>query len=94
MRFAVASRLVLFFGFEGLGDEFAIGFLEQNFNAAFGFLELFLAFAGELNAFFEEFHGIVESELGALEAADDFLEASEGLLEVGFPGRLGFFYGS
>ncbi len=53
------SRFGLPFGFEGLGNEFAIRFFEENFDAAFRLFELFLAFAGERHAFFEELHGIV-----------------------------------
>src|SRR5260370_28682295 len=36
--FALFSRL--FFGLEGLGGEFSIGLLQQNFDATFGFFEL------------------------------------------------------
>src|SRR5215472_9425382 len=76
------SRTRLRFGFEGLGGELAIRLLEQDLDTAFGFLELLLAFAGERHAFFKELHGIIERQLRALQAADNFLEASEGFFEV------------
>jgi hypothetical protein len=63
--------LALGFGIERFGGEFAVGFCKEDFYAAFGFFELLLAFAGEGYAFFEEFHGVVERELRAFEAADD-----------------------
>ena len=93
---AQSSRLGLLFGIEGLGGEFAVGFLQQNFDAAFGVFELLLAFAGERDTFFEEFHGVVERELRAFQAADDFFEASERFLEVGLfcrGGSAGFLTG-
>jgi len=83
----------LAFGIEGFGDDFAVGFAEKDFNFAFGFLELLLAFAGKSDAFFEEFHGVVERELRTFEFADDFLEAREAALEVGLFGGIGFFGG-
>jgi hypothetical protein len=87
------SRFALAFRVEGLGGNFAVGFFEEDFDAAFGLFELLLALAGKSDAFFEELHGIVERELGRLEAADDFLEASEGTLEIGLLGRFGLFGG-
>ena len=87
------SRFGLAFGVEGFGGEFAVGFFEEDFYAAFRFFELLLAFAGEDDAFFEELHGFVERKLGTFEAADDFFEAREGALKVGPLGRLGFFGG-
>jgi hypothetical protein len=77
------SSFVLGFGIEGFGGEFAVGLFEQDFHAAFGFFELFLAFAGEFNALFEKFHGVVEGKLRTFETADDFFEAGEGALEIG-----------
>src|SRR5262249_33981024 len=56
MRVVVRSSFVLFLGLERLGRQLAIGFLQQNFDAALGFLKLFLALAGKLHAFFEELH--------------------------------------
>jgi hypothetical protein len=88
---ASASGLGLAFGVEGLGGEFAVGFFQEDFDAAFGLFELLLAFAGKSDAFFEELHGIVERKLWAFEAADDLFEASEGTLEVGLLRRFGLF---
>jgi hypothetical protein len=76
MRERTVSRLVLAFGIERLGDEFAIGFFKEDFNAAFGLFELLLTFAGECDSLLEELHGVVQRELGAFEAADDLLETS------------------
>jgi hypothetical protein len=87
------SRLALAFRVEGFSGNFAVGFFEEDFHAAFGFLELLLAFAGKGDTFFEELHGIVEGKLWAFEAADDFLEASEGTLEIGLLGRFGLLGG-
>jgi hypothetical protein len=47
-------------GFEGLGDDSAIGFLEEDFDFALGFFKLLLAFGGEGDAFFEKLHSVVE----------------------------------
>jgi hypothetical protein len=88
---AARSRCVLTFWIERLGAEFAVGFFQKNFDAAFGFFKLLLAFAGESDALFEEFHGVVERELRAFEAADDLFEASERALKIGLLGWLGFF---
>src|SRR5712692_5613189 len=88
-RVAKASRLALAFGIERLSGKLAIGFFQENFNAALGFLELFLAFAREGYSFFEEFHGVVERDLRALEAADDFFEAREGTLKIRLLRRFG-----
>jgi hypothetical protein len=90
-RHASGSRVGLAFGVKGFGGEFAVGFLEENFYAAFRLFELLLAFAGEGHAFFEEFHGIVERQLGAFETADDLFETSERALKVRLLGRFGFF---
>jgi hypothetical protein len=91
MRRRAESRFALAFGIERLGGEFAVGFFQQDFDAAFGFFELLLAFAGEGHAFFEELHGVVERELGAFEATDDLFETSEGSLKIGLLGRIGLF---
>jgi hypothetical protein len=88
------SRFVLALGIERFGGQFAIRFFEEDLDAAFGFFELLLAFAGELDALFEEFHGVVERELWAFEAADDFFEADEGFLEVRLFRRFGLLDGS
>src|SRR5215470_22886 len=67
MRVVVRSSFVLFLRLERLGRQLAIGFLQQNFDAALGFLKLFLALAGKLHAFFEELHGFIQSKLGTLQ---------------------------
>src|SRR5713101_6684758 len=83
------SRFGLPFGVKRLGGKLAISFLEKDFHATFSFLELFLAFAREGNAFFEKLHGVVEGELRAFEAADDFLQASQRALKVRLLRRFG-----
>src|SRR6202521_5578557 len=80
---ATGSRFALAFRVKRFGGEFAIGFFQENFDAALGFLQLFLAFAGEHDAFFEKFHGIIERDLRTLEPADDFFQAREGTLKIG-----------
>src|ERR1043166_5438620 len=82
----------LAFGFEGFGDEPAVSFLEKDFDFAFSFLELLLAFGRKPDTFFEEFHRIVEGKLRALEFADYFFKAREAALEVGLFGRFGFLW--
>src|SRR6266849_10133119 len=84
------SRFGLPLGIERLNGKFAIGFLEKDFHATFSFLELLLAFAREGNAFFEKLHGVVEGELRAFEASDDFLQASQRALKVRLLRRFGF----
>ena len=75
----VAARLGRFiFGFKRLRRDLTVRLLQQNFHAAFGFFKLFLAFARKLHALFEKFHGLVERQVGALEALDDFLEGGRG----------------
>ena len=88
------SRFALAFGIERFGGDFAVGFFEEDFYAAFGFFELLLAFAGKAHAFFKEFHGVVERELRAFEAPDDFFQASKDFSKSGFLGGSGFFDGS
>src|SRR5258708_1356607 len=88
-RVAKGSRLALAFGIERLSGKLAIGFFQENFNPALGFLDLFLAFAREGFSLFEELHGVVERDLRTLEAADDFFEAREGTLKIGLLRRFG-----
>ena len=71
------SRFALAFGIEGFSSELSVRFLEEDFYAAFGFFELLLAFAGKGDAFFEQFHSLVERELRAFEAPHNFLETNE-----------------
>ena len=49
------SLFGLTLGIERLGGQLAVGLFEQNFDFAFGFFELLLAFARKLDAFFESF---------------------------------------
>jgi hypothetical protein len=70
-----SRRFGLAVGFEGLGDDPAVSFLEKDFDFAFGFFELLLAFGGKGYALFEELHGVVERELRTLQFADHFFEA-------------------
>src|SRR5262245_30748045 len=65
-----------------LGGHFPIGLLQQNFDAAFGLLELFLALAGQLDALFEELHRFVEREVGVLELLHYLFESGQRALEV------------
>jgi len=81
----------LAFGFKGFGDDSAVGFLEKDFDFAFCFFELLLAFGGKGDSFFKKFHGVVERKLRAFQFADDFFESREAAFEVGFLGRIGFF---
>jgi hypothetical protein len=82
-------RLALAFGIERLSRKLAIGFFQENFNAALCFLELLLAFAREGYSFFEKFHSVVERDLRTLEAADDLFEARERTLKIGLLRRFG-----
>src|ERR1700732_1801351 len=72
---ATGSRFALAFRVERLGGKLAISLFQENFDAALGFFQLFLAFARERDAFFKKFHGVVERDLGTFEAADDFFQA-------------------
>src|ERR1700681_2181509 len=71
------SRFVLVFGFKWLRRQFSVGLLQQNFNTPFGFFQLFLALARKSHAFLKKLHGVVERELGTLEAANYFFQARE-----------------
>jgi len=64
--------------------DFSVRLLQENFDAAFGFLKLLLAFPRKFDALFEELHGFVEREIGAFEPLDYFLEAREGLFKFAF----------
>src|SRR6266436_2366701 len=91
MSVGARSSFVLFFWLEGFGGQFSVGFLQQDFDAAFGFFELLLALAGKRDAFLEQFHGFIQRKLRAFEAANHFFETREGFLKVGLLGRLRFF---
>src|ERR1700687_3661963 len=55
-----ASRFALPLGIERLGGELPIGFLQEDFHAAFRLFQLLLAFARKRNPFFEDLHRVVE----------------------------------
>src|ERR1700674_525088 len=55
-----APRFAPPLGIERLGGELPIGFLQEDFHAAFRLFQLLLAFARKRNAFFEELHRVVE----------------------------------
>src|ERR1700732_3700064 len=59
----VRLGLFLGFGIERLRSQFAAGLLEQKFHFAFGLFQMFLAIARELDAFLEQFHGLVQRKV-------------------------------
>src|ERR1700687_3234642 len=77
------SRLALPPRIEGLSRQLAISLFEEDFHTAFRLFQLLMAFARQRHSFFEEFHRVVQRELRALQASDNFLEARKGPLEVG-----------
>src|ERR1700730_1101955 len=76
------SRFVLGFRFERFGCEFAVRFLQQDFYTALGLFQLLLAFARKLHPFFQQFHGLIQRELRAFEAAHNFFQARQRALKV------------
>src|SRR6266481_2217612 len=78
-----SSRFTLPLVIEGLGDQPAIRFLQDDFDSTLGCLQLLLALAGERYTLFEQLHRIVQGELRTFQAADDFLEAGERALKIG-----------
>ena len=89
----LSSRLGLAFGIEGFGSKFAVRFFEEDFHAAFGFLELLLTLAREGHALFKEFHSVIERKLRRFQAAHDFFETRQRAFKIRLLGRLGFFGG-
>src|SRR5262249_29244988 len=83
------SRFVTF-RLKRLGGDFAVSFLQKNFDFAFGFFKLFLAFTRERDALLKEPHGVIQRKLRALELADDFLEACKRLFKFRFLCRFRF----
>src|SRR6266850_1610689 len=79
---AAASRFTLTFGIKRFSGKLAVSFLEQDFHAAFGIFQLFLAFARECHTFLEKLHGVIQGKLRALQAADDFFQTRKGALEI------------
>src|SRR5690242_16884918 len=57
------SRFVLAFGLKRLGGHLAIGLLEEDFHASFGFFQLFQAFARQTDAFFKQFQHFIQLAL-------------------------------
>src|ERR1700694_1622418 len=86
-----ASRFGLPLGIERLGGKPAIGFLKKDLHSPLRLLQLFLTLTGEGDAFFEQLHRVVQRELRALQAADDFLQAGKGALKIGLFRWVGFF---
>jgi len=85
-----SRRLTLGFRLERFGDDAAVGFLEQNFDLAFGFFELLLTFGRKRDTLFEKFHGVVERKLRAFQFADHLFEARQRALKIWLFGRFGF----
>src|SRR6266478_7721727 len=77
-----ASRFGLPLGIEWLGGKLAIGFLQEDFHSPLGLFQLFLALAGECDALFEQLHGIVQRELRAFQASNDFFKTGKRALKV------------
>src|SRR5882672_1071177 len=90
---AAASRFTLTFGIKRFDGELAVGFLEEDFYAAFRLFQLFLAFSRESHAFLEKFHGVIQGKLRTLQAADDFLQSRKRTLKIWLLRRFGFFGG-
>src|ERR1700682_1474758 len=68
-----ASRFGLRLGIERLGGKLAIGFLQEDFHSPLCLFQLLLTLTGERDAFFEYLHRIVQRELRAMHAGDNFL---------------------
>ena len=90
-RAAASQSFVLAFRLEWFGRQFAIGFFQQDFDSAFRFFELLLTLAGKLHAFLEKLHGVVERQLRAFQASNDFFQARERAFEIRFFCRFRFF---
>src|SRR5258707_9983274 len=86
-----ASRFGLPLGIERLGGKLAIGFLQEDFHSPLRFFQLLLTLTGERDAFFEQLHRVVQRELRALQAADNFLQAGKRALKIKFFRWFGFF---
>src|SRR6266446_5403454 len=84
------SRFGLPLGIERLSGQLAIGFFQKNFHSSLRLFQLLLALAREGDALFEQFHRVVQRELGALQAADDLLKPGQRALKIGLLRWLGF----
>ena len=91
---AYGMRLGFFLGFgiKRFRRHFAAGLFEQNFHFAFGLLQVFLAIARKLHAFFEQLHGVVERKVRAFELANDFFQARQGTFKIRFFRGVAFFF--
>src|SRR5437016_9100211 len=78
-----ASRFSLPLGIERLGGKLAIGLLQEDFHSPLRLFQLLLARARERHALLEQLHRIVQRELRAFQAADDFLKAGKRALKIG-----------
>ena len=88
-----SSRFGLALGIEGFRSQFAVGFLEQDLDSAFGFFELLLAFARKSDAFLEKFHGVVERKLRASRRRTTSSRRPSDFSKSGFFAGSGFFRG-
>src|SRR5258708_6541485 len=88
-----ASRFGLPLGVEWLGGKLAIGFFQEDFHSSLRLFQLLLTLTGERDAFFEQLHRVVQRELRALQAANDFLQAGKRALKIGLF-RWFWFFGS
>jgi len=79
------------FGIEWLRGQLAASLLKQNFHFALGLFQMFLAIARELHPFLEQFHGLVERKVRALQLLHDFFQARQRMLEIGLLRGLWFF---
>src|SRR5882762_3501536 len=87
---AAASRFTLTFRIKRLRRKLAVGFLEEDFYAAFRLFQLLLAFSRECHTFLEELHGVIQGKLRAFQTSNDFFEAGERTLEIRLLWRFGF----
>src|SRR6266853_4780342 len=79
------------FGIEWLRGQLAASLLKQNFHFALGLFQVFLAIARELHAFLEQFHGLVERKVRALQLLHDFFQTRQRMLEIGLLRGIWFF---
>src|ERR1700676_2596574 len=87
----VRLGLLLASGIEWFRSQFAASFLQKNFHFSLGLFQMLLAIARELHAFLEQFHGVVERKIVALQLSYDLFQARQRMLEIGLFGGLRFF---
>src|SRR6266851_3905707 len=85
-----ASRFSLPLGIERLGGKLAIGFLQEDFHSPLRLFQLLLALARKRDALLKQFHCVVQRELRAFQAPDDFLKTGERALKIGLFRWFGF----